>query len=40
MHPRDPKVAKELLEDHLGKCINILKATGLIEITIDGIRKL
>lgn len=37
IHPRDPKVAKNLLKKHLDQCIDILKSPNIIELTIDGI---
>lgn len=37
IHPRDPAVAKKLLETYLDQCIKKLIKPSIIELTTDGI---
>ncbi|MHA1973685.1 MAG: DUF5615 family PIN-like protein [Candidatus Hodarchaeales archaeon] len=36
IHPRDPIVARKLLEKHLSQCITKLMNPGIIQLTTDG----
>ena len=40
IHPRDPVVAKRLLNQYLDRCIENLKTSAIIEITKEGIQVL
>ncbi|NVM30147.1 MAG: DUF5615 family PIN-like protein [Candidatus Helarchaeota archaeon] len=37
LHPRDPKIASQILIKHLNSCLTILKEPGVIILTEEGI---
>ena len=39
IHPRDPKVASQILIKHLKLCLKTLKSPGVIILTVDGLKK-